>query len=647
MKTPTTNLTANLFRRNKTPGFAEICSLINLDEEPAVLIDREMGCLLFINSRLIKLSSFSPADLWEKPVSALFPDLDLSNINSGEIKNLELRRKENSIVRIKARSDFLDQNARWLRIRVITGENQDGNQIPFNQQIQKYLLDVNCLGECNSFETACNEFIKCTKELLGAGEIIIYQADPLYPQLKKITNSENTPRFPETLPSSDLFRLSEVMIWKPGNRMVTEIHRFSRVNNLNYLATAPLKQGSGVLGLIVIGGFEPVPSYVNSGMLEIIAAQFVGLMQHFMLVKNLLDEIRSIKSNNQIKTTAIDAIQEGLVVLNPDLFIQDINPAAELMLGYASGEVRNQSYENILIGTDRLLPALEEAQRGVPTHNIGKASLNRRSGQSFPVQIQVLPILEEENVTGIEVIITDISENEQSKLLTQQLEHRAVLGDYTAAFAHDVRNPINNISTGIQLLSAKLAQDDPNQEVISRMQNDCTRLNHLMESFLAFSRPIEPRIEQIDVELFLRRIIDRWRPRLARVNVTPVLHVDENLSKMSGDSRSLDQVFTNLISNALDAMTVTGDTLAVRAVMNNEIVGHPQIEISVSDNGPGIPDDIRDRIFEPFVTTRKQGTGLGLAITKQIVTAHKGSISVKSFPGGTVFTVCIPASDGE
>jgi signal transduction histidine kinase len=94
-------------------------------------------------------------------------------------------------------------------------------------------------------------------------------------------------------------------------------------------------------------------------------------------------------------------------------------------------------------------------------------------------------------------------------------------------------------------------------------------------------------------------------------------------------------------------MTETGDTLAIKAVRIQEINRHPAVEISVSDNGPGIPGDIKARIFEPFVTTRKMGTGLGLAITKQIVNAHKGSIRVDSFPGGTVFTVQLPADIGE
>lgn len=377
--------------------------------------------------------------------------------------------------------------------------------------------------------------------------------------------------------------------------------------------------------------------------MELLAALLLSLFQQQMLVNNLNQKIdQSLKIFN-IRNQTYDYMNEAVLILDKNLVISEINPAAEFMLGYANWEVKGQSYENILIGTDRLLPALLDALKGNATFNIGKAVLNRRSGLSFPVQVKVIPVTTEGQVTAMEILITDISEHEESKAVTQQLEHRAVLGDYTAAFAHDVRNPINNISTGLQLLSATLEENDPNQDTINRMQGDCTRLNHLMESFLAFSRPLELKFEPFDVEPFLKRIIDRWQPRMARVNVKPMLNVDKNIKRIVGDPRSLENVFTNLISNALEAMTETGDTLAMKAIMVKEINGYPNVEISVSDNGPGIPADVKERIFEPFVTTRKMGTGLGLAITKQIVNAHKGSIKVDSFPGGTVFTVQLPA----
>jgi signal transduction histidine kinase len=94
-------------------------------------------------------------------------------------------------------------------------------------------------------------------------------------------------------------------------------------------------------------------------------------------------------------------------------------------------------------------------------------------------------------------------------------------------------------------------------------------------------------------------------------------------------------------------MAEIGGTLAVKGEMDRSITGHPYVVIHISDTGPGIPQDLQQHIFEPFVTTREKGTGLGLAITKQIITAHKGSIKVDSFPGGTVFTVRLPAESGD
>ncbi len=96
--------------------------------------------------------------------------------------------------------------------------------------------------------------------------------------------------------------------------------------------------------------------------------------------------------------------------------------------------------------------------------------------------------MKDKEVLGIVMFIRDISEHEQIRLRSQQLEQRALLGEFTAIFAHEVRNPINNISTGLQLITARLPEEDVNVDVLNRMLGDCTRLDHLMESILAFSK---------------------------------------------------------------------------------------------------------------------------------------------------------------
>ncbi|MCC6148529.1 MAG: hypothetical protein IT308_13300 [Anaerolineaceae bacterium] len=151
----------------------------------------------------------------------------------------------------------------------------------------------------------------------------------------------------------------------------------------------------------------------------------------------------------------------------------------------------------------------------------------------------------------------------------------------------------------------------------------------------------------MDLILLLQRILDRWRPRLASANVELFFQPVHDLPKILGDIRSLEQVFTNLVSNAVEAMSKEGGTLAIRLNRYDQIPNTPQVEIGITDSGPGIPDEIRRRLFEPFVSNNPRGTGLGLAITKRIVTAHHGNVTVDSFPGGTVFRVYLPVVNGE
>jgi signal transduction histidine kinase len=162
-----------------------------------------------------------------------------------------------------------------------------------------------------------------------------------------------------------------------------------------------------------------------------------------------------------------------------------------------------------------------------------------------------------------------------------------------------------------------------------------------MESVLSFSRPMEYKLVPSDLGVMFRRMIERWRPRFAKANIETILQIEPDVKLIIGDLRALEQVFTNLLSNSIQAMT-SGGVIAIKMANKPSPVDSPEVEITVSDTGPGIPDEIKDHIFEPFVTNNPQGTGLGLAITKRIITAHKGTINVTSFPGGTVFQVTLP-----
>jgi PAS domain S-box-containing protein len=397
-----------------------------------------------------------------------------------------------------------------------------------------------------------------------------------------------------------------------------------------------------LLGLLVLACAEGNIPDEYLQILNILAATFTGIIQQNILRTNLLSDEKKKEHLLLIGDTIKEGVQEGILLLSPDLTIQDLNPAAETLLGYATLEVCGQPVGNVLIGADNLVPALQSAQQGIITPNLGDVRLHRRNGSTFPAHVRILPMNSSDRLQGVLVLLRDLSEHELFQVRNQQLEQRALLGEVTAIFAHEVRNPINNISTGLQLMAYNLPQDDPNQEVINRLNQDCNRLTHLMTSVLAFSRPVENKIEPINLAELLPSLLERWRPRLTRLNISQDLKILTTNCTISGDLRSLEQVFNNLIGNAVEAMKESGGSLVIHVRPTPAIGGLEHVEVSIADDGPGIPDGIRERIFEPFFTTNRNGTGLGLAIAKRIITAHKGTIQVASVPGGTVFQVLFP-----
>jgi signal transduction histidine kinase len=183
--------------------------------------------------------------------------------------------------------------------------------------------------------------------------------------------------------------------------------------------------------------------------------------------------------------------------------------------------------------------------------------------------------------------------------------------------------------------------------MIARLQQDCDRLGELMKSVLAYSRPSETEMEAVNIGMLLSRLVERQRPRMSRAKVESKIQIEASTPQVYGNPRALEQVFTNLVTNAIQAMGENGGTLAVRIQTVAGSADRRFVRVEVADNGPGIPKEHQERLFQPFFTTKSDGTGLGLAITKRIITAHKGNIQVSSFPGGTVFQVYLPALETE
>ncbi len=658
-------------RRNDQDEFNAI---LNILPEAVFLIDAKSNNITFANSKTVELTGYPIPELNELNITELIPGW---RTQEAILKPIEEPAQVYASDLEYQQKDLISKNGESLAIRTLSiylpnRENQyllivEKESPRIRQQAEllrfgKFWETLRTLAEVpqqTNFENSINLALEIGQILTGAEILAVYYLGDKDPVLERWAGWGATQKLPNRLPPQDLTRLRTPYLWQPDERSVSGLHRTARTAGFSYMASAPLGQSTATIGVLIVADSKKPPREYTLELVQNLAATITTIIQNHVKISSLKDELKEKDLAIAVNHALEDSIQEGVVVLSPELQILKLNSSAEEMLGYENGAVEGYQVEKILIGTENLISALKEAQVGNSDYDLGNMRLYRRNGQAFLAHLRTLPVIKTDEFKGIIILIEDLSEQEEIRLHTQQLEQRALLGEVTAIFAHEVRNPINNISTGLQLMALNLPADDPNQDSIARLQQDCDRLEELMKSVLAYSRPTDYEMDTLDLEVVLSRLLERLHPRMVRVNVQYNLQAEPNCPPIEGNLRALEQVFNNLINNAVQAMSGEGGHLAIKVQSvkpsdKNRIVPHERwqlperlsyVEVSVADTGPGIPREIQEKIFQPFFTTNTNGSGLGLAISKRIITAHKGNIYLTSFPGGTVFHVQIPVSD--
>jgi len=368
--------------------------------------------------------------------------------------------------------------------------------------------------------------------------------------------------------------------------------------------------------------------------------KFTGIVHDLSARVELEDRLRASEARwRSIVESAVD----GIVVIDSRGCIEAFNPAAERLFGYSEGELRGKNV-NILMPS----PYHEEHDGYMARYlttgaakiiGIGReVSGQRRDGTVFPLHLSVgeLSVNGERKFTGI---LHDLSARIRIEERLREQTALARLGEMAAVIAHEVKNPLAGIRGAIQVIGGRLPQESKDAAIAKEIVTRIDALDMMIKDLLLFARPPQPRMTPVDVAGLIRTTADLLSgdPALRAVTV----RVEGGVPPVEGDAELLKIVFQNLVVNGAQAMHGQG-AIAIALEATDGVC-----RVTVRDGGPGIPADVRERIFTPFFTTKARGTGLGLPTAKRIVEAHGGSIAVNCPPaGGTTVEVTLPLAAG-
>ena len=271
--------------------------------------------------------------------------------------------------------------------------------------------------------------------------------------------------------------------------------------------------------------------------------------------------------------------------------------------------------------------------------------LLRKDGSQLHVRMEIVAVREDAGTpTGYIVFLRDDTEQKRIRDQLREKEHLASIGTATAMLAHEIRNPLNGMSTTVQFLERSLQNNfEPTKEMvistIHELKNEIARLQALLADFHVISQPQQMSSQPVDVTELLRGAIALVMPEFFDQSFKVVEHIDSTLPPVLGDRDRLKQVFLNIAKNAFEAMP-DGGIFTIKTYLRDGALC-----VELTDTGSGIPDGLN--VFDLFRSTKTHGTGLGLAIARQIVLAHGGSIDYSSRVGaGTTFRVALPADSG-
>lgn len=337
-------------------------------------------------------------------------------------------------------------------------------------------------------------------------------------------------------------------------------------------------------------------------------------------------------------STAVEEAPDGIQITDVNGLIIYSNKAIEKIFGFSPDEFKGKRFIGINVDQDfvtkEIIPRIKETG-----HWVGELMARHKDGRSFPIWLNAYTVKDSKGeIIAMVGIIRDISMQKEMEYLHKQFlqsDKLATIGRLAAGVAHELNNPLGNISLYTQMLLIKV-EDKNIKNKLMVIDDEANRAAHIVKDLLDFARNSELKLCNIDINNEISKVLGIMNLQVRNIKVETFF---EPLPLIIGDSVRIQQVLMNLLTNSIQSITENGE-IKIKTTAKEK-----NVEISISDNGCGIPEENLDKIFDPFFTTKEpsKGTGLGLSICYGIIKRHKGSIEVKSeVETGTTFTIKLP-----
>ena len=336
----------------------------------------------------------------------------------------------------------------------------------------------------------------------------------------------------------------------------------------------------------------------------------------------------------------VESALDGIIVIDELGGVQAFNPAAERLFGYSANEVLGRNVKMLMPSPDReqhdaylgrYLTTGKKKIIGIGREVVGL----RKDGSTFPLHLSVAEMMLEgrRHFTGV---LHDLTHRVAMEQQLSEQKALAKLGEMAAVVAHEVKNPIAGIRGALQVITSRMGTGERDRPVMVEIMARLDGLDRIVQDMLMFARPRPLRKEPIAIEAL---IADTAALIGQDPGMAPLKIEVNGSAALTGDREMLQVVFQNILMNAAQAMAGQG------AVNVNITVSDSKVCVDVIDNGPGMPEDVREKAFNAFFTTKHRGTGLGLPIALRVVESHGGSMRIDLPPsGGTTISISLPQS---